>query len=478
MATLKPDPNNRLEDAGKSLDELAQWPAERLTVEALRAAVAANEIDSVIIATPDTQGSLYGKSMPADMFLAGHHMHFSSGPLIYDIEWVPLVGGFPRIGPQNAWADFVVDPDMRSLRKLANLPGSAIVFGLGRWLVDDAPVEELPRRVLQRQLQRLEDRGVAMVCAAENEFYVFPEDYASAREKSYAGLTRSGPGAADYSILQMGMVDGYLRDLRRTCASSGIPIETIKHEWGNVQLELTLTYCDAMEAADRITLFKMVAKQVAAQHGLAATFMARYSLADAGSSGHVHTSVWDPGEKRNLLRDSSDPSQLSIQGRHWLGGLMAMLPSLMPMLCPNVNSYKRLDPDIFAPGTVSWGFDVRTASFRVLGKGDSLHIETRIPGADANFYLALAAIAAAGVHGLDNELEPIGEAAVDASTVPGPKLPLSLREGLERFRTCEEAVAMFGSDVVGHIAASADHELALYDREVTDIERRRLFEIA
>src|SRR5262249_12988919 len=234
-----------------------------------------------------------------------------------------------------------------------------------------------------------------MVCAAENEFYVFPEGYASAREKGYAGLTRSGPGAADYAILQMGMIDGYLRDLRRTCASSGIPIETIKHEWGNVQLELTLTYCDAMEAADRLTLFKMIAKQVAAQHGLAATFMARYSLADAGSSGHVHASLWDPGEKRNLLPDSNDPARLGLEGRRWLGGLMAMLPSLMPMLCPNVNSYKRLDPDIFAPGTVSWGFDIRTASFRVLGKGDSLHIETRIPGADANFYLAMAAIAAA-----------------------------------------------------------------------------------
>src|SRR5215475_13233550 len=250
MATLKSDPNDRLGGAGSSLDKLAQWPAERLTLEELRASVTAGEIDSVIIATPDTQGSLYGKSMPAEMFLAGHHMHFSSGPLIYDIEWVPLVGGFPRIGPQNAWADFVVDPDVRSLRRVANLAGSAIVFGVGRWLADDAPVEELPRQVLQRQLKRLEDRGLTMVCAAENEFYVFPEDYSSAREKGYAGLMRSGPGAADYAVLQMGMIDGYLKDLRRTCKSSGIPIETIKHEWGNVQLELTLTYCDAMEAAD------------------------------------------------------------------------------------------------------------------------------------------------------------------------------------------------------------------------------------
>jgi glutamine synthetase len=478
MATLKSDPNDGLGDADDSFDELAQWQAERLTLENLRARVAAGEIDSVIIATPDTQGSLYGKSMPAEMFLAGHHMHLSSGPLIYDIEWVPLVGGFPRIGPQNAWADFVVNPDMRSLRRLANLPGNAIVFGVGRWLTDDTLVEELPRRVLQRQLEHLQERGLAMVCAAENEFYVFPEDYGSAREKSYGGLTRSGPGAADYAILQMGMLDGYLKDLRRVCKDSGIPIETIKHEWGNGQLELTLTYCDAMEAADRITLFKMIAKQTAAEHGMSATFMARYSLADAGSSGHIHSSLWDPREKRNLLPDSKDSARLGIQGRHWLGGMMAMLPSLMPMLCPNVNSYKRLDPDVFAPATVSWGFDVRTTSFRILGKADSLHIETRIPGADANFYLAMAAIAAAGMHGLDNELEPIGDAAVDASTVPGPQLPGSLRDALAQFRASEEAAAMFGSDVVGHIAASADHELALYDREVTDIERRRLFEIA
>src|SRR5262249_8671006 len=156
-----------------------------------------------------------------------------------------------------------------------------------------------------------------------------------------------------------------------------------------------------------------------------------------------------PRDKRNMLADSGDPSRLGADGGHWLGGLMAMLPSLMPMLCPNVNSYKRLDPAIFPPGTGSWGFDVRTAPFRAPGRGDSLHIETRIPGADANFYLALAAIAAAGMHGLDHELEPIGDAAVDASTVPGPKLPVSLREALERFRSCDEAEAIFGADVVG-----------------------------
>jgi glutamine synthetase len=460
------------------LDGLAGWPAERLSPEALREAVDSNEIDAVMVATPDTQGRLYGKSMPAELFLAGAHMHFSSGPLIYDSEWTPLEGGFPRIGPQNAWADFELDLDMRSMRRLASIPATAIVFGGGRWMADGEPVEELPRRVLERQLARLAEHGLAMVCAAENEFYVFAEDYASARGKGYADLTLAGGIAADYSILHMGILDGYLADLRRACVRSGIPIETIKHEWGKVQLELSLTYCDGMEAADRITLFKVIAKQIAAAHGLAATFMARYSRQEAGSSGHVHGSVWDTSAKKNILSEEDNPGELGARGRHWLGGLMHVLPSLMPMLCPNVNSYKRLDPDAFAPATVSWGYDVRTTSFRVVGSGESLRIETRIPGADANFYLAMAAIVAAGIHGLENELEPIDEPARNASKIIGEPLPSSLRSGLERFREAPTALEAFGSDVVGHIAASAEHELAHYDREISDIERRRSFETA
>ena len=457
-----------------ALDSLSRWPAEKLTIAELEREVQAGEIKAVIVATPDVQGKLYGKSMPARLFLAEGTLDLSSGPLTYDNDWNIPADKFPNVGEPNGWADMHMTPDMRSLRRLANISGTAIVMAHGKW-VDGSPVEELPRRVLARQLDRCAERGLAVVCAVEAEFYLFAEDYLSARRKNYWELDRLGGGAADYSILHLSLLDPVLAEIRDQSMASGIPIETIKHEWGRVQVELTLTYSDAMEAADRIALFKLITKEVALRHGMVATFMARYSHEEAGSSGHVHLSVWDPTTRRSLMCDAKDPTALGEIGRHWLGGQMALASDLMLLFCPNVNSYKRLDIAAFGPATNAWSLDGRSVPFRVVGRGPALRLEHRIPGADANFYLALAGMVAAGLYGLDHGLEPIGS-PVTRGEAPGERLPHHLADAVMHFDSSAVVREILGDAVVDHLVASAQHELAVFDREVTDVERRRCFE--
>jgi glutamine synthetase len=464
----------------KASDALAQWPARLLTRDDLRRAVDAGEIDSVLVVAPDVQGKHFGKAMPADLFLAGEHVHLSSGPLTYDNDWTIPMAGFPELGPANGWADMLMAPDWDSVRPFAPVPRTALVYADGTW-ADGGVVEHLPRRVLQRQLERCAARGLAVMAAVETEFYVFAETFRSARAKRYVDLERvgGGGGAPDYSVQSLTLLAPFLGDLRRASVDSGIPIESVKHEWGAGQLELTFTYCDALDAADRAALFKLVAKQVAADHGLAATFMARHSMVEAGSSGHVHVSLWDAERGETAMADADDPARLGSTGRAFLGGLMALAPELMPLWCPNVNSYKRLDPLAFGPGTNSWSLDVRSTAFRIVGAGPSLRVESRIPGADANFHLALAGVVAAGLHGLETGAEPLGEPERDATRLAGGEpLPRNLAVAVERFRTSPAARAALGDAVVDHLVASADMELAVFDREVTDVERRRSFEWA
>lgn len=460
------------------LDALAKWPAEKLSGDQLGRLIGSGEIESVIIATPDIQGKLCGKTVPARLFLDGAEVDVSSGALTYDNDWNLLDGGFPDLGGANGWADMHMHPDLRSLRRLACVDKTAIVIADGTW-VTGGLVEQLPRRVLGRQLELAAEQGLAVVCAVETEFYVFAEDYDSARAKNYHGLKRIGTRDADYSVLHLNLIDPLLADISRQCIASGVPVESIKHEWGHVQLELTLTYCDAMEAADRIALFKLITKQVALRHGVVATFMARFSHQEGPSSGHVHVSLWDAEQRRSLMPDERDDASLSPLARHWLGGQMALVGELMPLFCPNMNSYKRLQVDqcSIGPATNAWSIDSRTVPFRVVGNGPSLHLEHRTPGADANFYLAIAGIIASGLYGIEHELEPIGEPVTTVAT-PGAPLPRSLAQANELFRVSARARELLGDEVVDHLVTMGEHELAVYEREVTDVERRREFECA
>jgi glutamine synthetase len=460
-----------------TLDSLAKWPAQGLSREDLAQLVDTGEIENVIVCAPDVQGKFAGKTVPARLFLAEPKLDLSSGVLIYDNNWA-MLERLPDLGHANGWADMQMHADMRSLRRMSCLEKTALVIADGTW-VSGAPVAQLPRQVLRRQLERAADQELAVVCAVECEFYVFAESYESAAAKNYNDLRRVGTCDADYSVMHLGRVDPLVADISRQCIASGIPIESIKHEWGRVQLELTLTYCDALEAADRIALFKLITKQVALRHGFAATFMARFSHQEGPSSGHVHLSLWDPDDRRNLMLDESGPGSLSELARHWLGGQMALVRELMPLFCPYTNSYKRLrvDDASIGPATNAWSIDVRSVPFRVIGHGNSLHLEHRTPGADANFYLAIAAIVASGLYGIEHELEPIGEPVTTVES-PGELLPRSLGAANELFRNSARVREMLGDEVVNHLAGFADHEVDITERQVTDVERRRTFECA
>lgn len=457
------------------------WPARKLSLEQLERAVATDEIDTVVVAGVDIWGKLFGKRVPADLFLARsrHGIHTSSINLIFDNEQAVLEG-FPEIGAKNAWADMHTVPDLSTMRRYAHHERTAICLSYSYW-EDGSPVPYLPRQLLRAQLDRCREQGLVPVCAFEPELYLFGDTYREAHAKNWHGLRRLGETLPDYSIYQSSVDEPFIGLVRRTLIDSGVPVECTKAEFGVVQHELNLTYAEAMEMADRASLLKAITKELAAREGISATFMARFDHREAGNSGHTHLSLWDAGGEVNLF--AGDPAaeaagRLSVPGRHWLAGQLALLPELILLSAMSVNSYKRLDPENFAPSTVAWGVDVRTVPFRVLGTGPATRIEFRIPGADANPYLVVAALVAAGLYGLEHELPLELEPATSSSYVPGEKVPSTLREALARFEQSELAREAFGSLAVEHLATASRHEQAVYDREVSDLEKRRYFEWA
>lgn len=454
------------------------WPASTLSPDQLRAEVEAGQIDTVIVAITDLQGRLMGKRLPADLFLSdlGRGVHISSSVFVYDNDW-EISGGFPEIGAQNAWADTHAVPDLGTLRRFDHVAGTAIVLADCYW-ADGSPVEYQPRRILHTQLERCVARGVIPICAAETEFYIFDNDYRAAADKNWHDLERAHRSRSDYSVLRSDLDEPLLGSIRRHAIASGIPVDTAKQEWGNGQIEIALRHCGVVEAADRVSLFKTLVKEVADLHGCSATFMARFDHRESGSSGHVHQSLWDLECERNLLPAEDDTANLGELGRWWLGGQMTLAPELMPLFCPNVNSYKRLDPDAFGPATVSWGLDVRTVAFRLVGAGKSMNFENRIPGADANFYLAIAAMLAAGLQGIEQQIEPPCDPMHDSLEVPGEKLPTNLPDALDRFEQSSFARETFGDKVVDHIVTAGRHDVAVHLREVNDVEKRRHFQWA
>jgi glutamine synthetase len=451
-----------------------------LSLEQLEAAAATGEIDTVVVAGVDVQGKLFGKRVPADLFVARSRdgIHTSSINLVFDNDQA-ILEGFPEIGAANAWADMHTVPDVSTLRRYAHHERTAICLSDSFW-EDGRRVEYLPRHVLRRQLERCAELGMRPLCAVEPELFLFGDTYAEARAKGWHGLTRLGGTLVDYSIYQSSVDEPFIGQLRRHLIDSGIPVECTKAEYGVVQHEINLTYAGAMEMADRASLLKAIAKELAAREGISVTFMARFDHRESGSSGHTHLSLWDEGGERNLFAGAgADPAgRLSPLGRSWLAGQLEHAPELMLLSGMSTNSYKRLDPDNFAPTTVAWGFDVRTVPFRVVGLGGATRIEYRIPGADANFYLVLAGLIAAGLSGVERELPLELEPAESSVEVPGERIPTTLRDALARFEGSAFAREMFGDVVVDHLATTARHELAVYDREVSDLERRRYFEWA
>jgi glutamine synthetase len=451
----------------------------KLELAELEAMIGDGRIDTVLVAFPDQQGRLVGKRVTGPFFLdrvADGSIEACNYLLAVDVDMTPLPG-YRAFNWEQGYGDFSAVPDLSTLRLVPWLERTALVLCD---VVDEhthEPVEVSPRRILQRQEQRAAEMGLTVKIGAELEFFLFKESYSEAAAKRYHGLTPHSDVIEDYHILQTTRDEYLIREIRNGLQGAGVPVEFSKGEAGKGQHEINLVYADACEMADRNTIYKNAAKEIADQHGRAITFMAKYDIDEVGSSCHIHSSLWDADGTTSLMWDESGPDHMSKHFRHWLGGLVRCSRELTLLFAPTVNSYKRFQPDSWAPTAVAWGLDNRTCGLRVVGHGQGYRVESRIPGADVNSYLAFAGIIAAGLYGIENEIDP-GDAFVgNAYTHPDVEhIPSTLVEAIELFRSSEVARAAFGDDVHHHILNTAEQEWASFNRAVTDWELRRNFE--
>ncbi|HEY4376059.1 MAG TPA: glutamine synthetase family protein, partial [Acidimicrobiales bacterium] len=347
-------------------------------------------------------------------------------------------------------------------------------------LVDEAakgPIEVSPRRILRRQIERAAELGFQVKIGAELEFFLFKDTYGEAAAKHYRDLVPHSDWIEDYHILQTTRDEYLIRQIRNGMDGAGVPVEFSKGEAGKGQHEINLTYAEALEMADRNTIYKNGTKEIADAHGRAVTFMAKYSMDEVGSSCHIHSSLWDKRGKKSLMWDPKQPHNLSTPFKHWLGGLVHASRELTWLFAPTVNSYKRFQPDSWAPTALAWGMDNRTCGLRLVGHGEGYRVESRIPGADVNSYLAFAGVIAAGIHGLENELDPgeafEGNAYVDPDV---EHIPSTLVEAIDLFESSEVALHAFGPEVHHHLLNTARQEWIAFNKAVTDWELRRNFE--
>ncbi len=443
--------------------------------------IAQGEIDTVILAFPDQQGRLAGKRFTARHFrdhVAPTGMHACDYLLTVDLELEPLPG-YRLANWERGYCDFLVRPDWSTLRRLPWLEGTALLLGDPHH-EDGRPVEVAPRQVLRRQIERAAALGLRPMLASELEAYLYRESFAAAHARGYRGLTPVATYLEDYSILQGSREEPLLRTIRNALEAAGVPVEGTKGEWGRGQVEFNLAYADSLTAADRHTLCKHAAKEIADRQGGAITFMAKPHADAAGSSCHIHASLWDQDGTANRFahHGEADAGPGSRLFAHFLAGLLALARDMALFYAPNVNSYKRYQSLSWAPTAIAWARDNRTASFRVVGHADSLRVENRIPGADANPYLAYAAVIASGLWGIEHEL-PLPEPAAGNAYAAGPEvlhLPRSLGEAIDCWERSEAVRAAFGDEVAEHYLLTARHELAAAERAVTDWELNRYFE--
>ena len=449
--------------------------AGNLDLDTLQQDVAAGAIDTVLACFPDMQGRLIGKRVSGHFFVeqVAHEMHACDYLLAVDMEMEP-VPGYAAASWDLGYGDFAIRPDLATLRRIPWLDGTALVLGD---VVDHHGelLAHAPRSILRRQIERARAMGYGANMATELEFYVFDEPYKSARQKGYKALETAGWYIEDYHILQTTKEEGLIRAIRNGMEGAGIPVESSKGEWGPGQAELNLRYADALEMADRHVIYKNGVKEIALLQGKCVTFMAKWDYGLAGSSCHVHTSLVDP-DGAPVFTDGDGHSDLF---EHYLAGQLALARDMTLFLAPYINSYKRFQAGSFAPTKAVWSRDNRTTGFRVVGHGPSLRVECRIPGADANPYLACAALLAAGLHGIEQRLELEPAFAGDAYKAREIReVPKTLREALECLDRSAVLRAALGDAVIEHYLHAGRWEQFEYDRRVTDHELIRGFERA
>ena len=456
--------------------------AGMMGLDSLEREVAEGRIDTVITALPDLYGRLIGKRIHGRFFLdevASHGMHACDYVLACDMEMDPTPG-YAFTSWETGYGDLHAVPDMRTLRHAAWLERTALVLCDAVHENSGEPIEIAPRAILARQLERAAERGLFPLMGSELEFFLFRDDYRAAREKGWRSLEQSQHYIEDYHVLSGSFAEPVIGAIRRLVDASGIPVEFSKGEWGPGQHEINLRYAPALEMADRHVIYKLAAKEIAAGAGASVTFMAKWHEDLAGSRLHIHTSLTD-AQAAPLFsgegRLEGAPVQASETFRWFLGGLLTHARELTLWLAPNVNSYKRFRPGTFAPTGIAWSYDNRTAGFRVVGHGPSLRIECRVPGADANPYLAYAALLAAGLAGVERRIEPGPAFEGDAYAAEGvPRMPCRLHEAIEAFEASDLAREAFGEAVSAHYLHFARTEQETFDARVTDVERQRYFE--
>jgi len=442
-------------------------------LDELRARVDGGEIDTVLLGLTDMQGRLQGKRLTARHFVDEVVEHGAEGCnylLAVDVE-MNTVEGYAMSSWERGYGDFSLRPDLATLRLVPWLPGTALVLCDLEW-EEGSPVVASPRQILRRQLDRLAQRGWSTNAATELELLVFRESYESAWHKGYRDLEPANLYNVDYSLLGTARIEPLIRRIRNAMDQAGMAVENSKGECNLGQHEINFRYADALRSADDHVIYKNGAKEIAAQEGMAISFMAKFDQRE-GSSCHIHFSL------DNATTDPPAPLFARDRGlfESFLAGQLACLRELTLFSAPNINSYKRYVAGSFAPTAVAWATDNRTCALRVVGHGPGLRFENRAGGSDLNPYLALSAMIAAGLHGVETglELEPAysGNAYLAQDK---PRLPSTLREARELFAASPVARAAFGEEVVAHYVNAADVELAAFESAVTDWERVRGFE--
>lgn len=440
-----------------------------MDLEQLKARVQKGEIDTVLLALTDMQGRLQGKRLTAKFFLdevAAHGAEGCNYLLAVDVE-MNTVGGYAMSSWETGYGDFVMKPDLATLREMPWQEGTVMLLSDLVW-ADGSDVVASPRQILRKQLARLAERGWTANASTELEFLVFKDSYEDAWAKGYRDLRPANDYNVDYSVIGTARVEPLIRRIRNSMAAAGLEVENSKGECNHGQHEINFRYEDALRCADNHVIYKNAAKEIAAQDGMSISFMAKYNERE-GSSCHIHFSIADQ-DGPLFARDRTTFDS-------FLAGQLAYARELTLLLAPNINSYKRFAVGSFAPTTIAWGHDNRTCAFRVVGHGAGLRFENRAGGADLNPYMALSALIAAGLAGVDQglKLEQPFEGNAYAST-DRPKLPSDLRTAQRLFKDSELAKEAFGQEVVDHYLNAAEVELTAFEAAVTDWERVRGFE--
>jgi glutamine synthetase len=452
-----------------------------LSLEELRVSVAARDIDTVIVALTDMQGRLQGKRFHARYFLdevVPHSTEACAYLLAVDTD-MNTVDGYELASWETGYGDFMLIPDWNTMRLLPWQPGTALVLADVAGLGDGhgatgGPVRVSPRQVLRAQLERAAEHGWTAMAGTELEFVVFEGGYEQAWDSGYRSLVPANRYNADYSVLGTGRIEPLLRDIRNSMAGAGLYVESAKGECNLGQHEIAFRYADALTTADQHSIYKTGAKEIAARHGYALTFMAKPNERE-GNSCHIHLSFRTADGSPVMAGEG--PYGLSPAGESIMAGLLAGLRELTLLLAPTINSYKRYASGSFAPTAVAWGPDNRTCALRLVGHGPSLRVECRVPGGDVNPYLALAGLVAAALSGVAESRPLQAPVTGNAYAADGlPRVPASLDEALALWESSQLAADALGADVVSHYATMARVELDAYRGAVTDWELRRYFE--